>query len=84
MQYDVVIIGGGAAGSVLAGRLAAHPHISVLVLEAGPDYPDPATLPDDISSATPALPKPKTRNTTGPCGAPSPRSKGRFTSPRVR
>jgi choline dehydrogenase len=48
MPYDVVIIGGGAAGSVLAGRLAAHPHLSVLVLEAGPDYPDPAQLPDDI------------------------------------
>ena len=48
MQYDVVIIGGGAAGSVLAGRLAAHPHLSVLLLEAGPDYPDPAHLPDDI------------------------------------
>jgi choline dehydrogenase len=48
MPYDVVIIGGGAAGSVLAGRLAAHPHLSVLVLEAGPDYPDPAQLPADI------------------------------------
>ena len=47
MQYDVVIIGGGAAGAVVASRLAAHPHLSVLLLEAGPDYPDPAHLPDD-------------------------------------
>jgi predicted dehydrogenase (TIGR03970 family) len=48
MKYDVVIVGGGAAGSVLAGRLAANAHISVLLLEAGPDYPDPANLPDEI------------------------------------
>ncbi len=48
MKYDVVIVGGGAAGSVLAGRLAANANISVLLLEAGPDYPDPANLPEEI------------------------------------
>jgi choline dehydrogenase len=48
MKYDVVIVGGGAAGSVLAGRVAANANTSVLLLEAGPDYPDPGHLPDDI------------------------------------
>ena len=48
MKYDVVIVGGGAAGCALAGRLAANGQTSVLVLEAGPDYPDPDNLPADI------------------------------------
>jgi choline dehydrogenase len=48
MKYDVVIIGAGAAGTVLASRLAANAQTSVLLLEAGPDYLDPAQLPDEI------------------------------------
>src|SRR5437879_2358404 len=49
MEYDVIIVGAGSAGAVLAARLTEDADRAVLLLEAGPDYPDLEQLPADLA-----------------------------------
>ena len=48
--HNIVVVGAGSAGCVLAARLAQR-GASVQLLEAGPNYPSRSALPSDIADA---------------------------------
>ena len=47
-QYDIVVVGAGSSGAVVAARASEDPSRSVCLIEAGPDYPDTGATPYDL------------------------------------
>ena len=50
-KFDVVVVGGGTAGCILAARLSEDAQRTVLLIEAGHDYPSVSETPVGVKDA---------------------------------
>ncbi len=49
---ELIVVGSGSSGAIIASRVSERADRDVLLLEAGPDYPDVANLPKDLRDGT--------------------------------
>ena len=79
-DYDLIVVGAGAGGAVVAARVSEDPRIRVLVIESGPDYPNLEALPEDLRDGNRGC---SSRTIGGSATAPARRAASRR-SPRGR
>ena len=49
-DYTTIIVGAGSAGAVIAARMTESSDHNVLLIDAGPDYAHPSSLPSDLAN----------------------------------